>query len=104
MMEAHKNLIGGVLKTGIGLVQLAGRFGGQLTQCIAIRNVGKCPKDKIRAHLYSPSSFDRPEAQPRQQGICLAQRRSFLYLLDANALLREQFFRLSFLLSNRILE
>jgi hypothetical protein len=24
--------------------------------------VGKCPKDKIRAHLYSPSSFDRPYA------------------------------------------
>jgi hypothetical protein len=24
--------------------------------------VGKCPKDKIRAHHYSPSSFDRPYA------------------------------------------
>ncbi len=41
-------------------MQLARCLGSQLAQCIAIRDVGKCPKDKIRAHLYSPSSFDRP--------------------------------------------
>src|ERR1700729_904786 len=62
MVEADENLICSVLKTGIGLVQLTRGLRSQLTQCIAIRNVGKCPKDKIRTHLYSPSSFDRPYA------------------------------------------
>jgi len=33
-----------------------------------------------------------------------ARRRSIFYLLDAYVLLREQFFRLGFLLSNRLLE
>jgi hypothetical protein len=33
-----------------------------------------------------------------------ARRRSIFYLLDAYALLREQFFRLGFLLSDRLLE
>ena len=32
---------------------------------------------------------------------CLARRRSIFYLLDANALLKEQFFRLGCWLSNR---
>jgi hypothetical protein len=60
--------------------------------------VGKCPKDKIRAHLYSPSSFDRPYAHLQTAKNCLARRRSiFFCLLDANALLREQFFRLEFI-------
>jgi hypothetical protein len=33
-----------------------------------------------------------------------ARRRSIFYLLDAYVLLREQFFRLGFLLSNRLLD
>jgi hypothetical protein len=96
VVEANENFIRGVLKAGIGLVQLTRSLRGQLTQCITIFNVGKCPKDKIRAHIYSPSSFDRPYAQ--QQRTRLAQRRSifYFYVLDATALLREQFFRLGF--------
>jgi hypothetical protein len=38
---------------------------------------------------------------PDGKRICLARRRSIFYLLDANALLREQFFRLGCWLSNR---
>jgi hypothetical protein len=101
MVEADENLIGGVLETGVGLVQLTGCLRGKLAQCVTILNVGKCPKDKIRAHLYSPSSFDRPYALFGDGKVCPARRRSIFYLLDANALLREQFFRLGFLLSNR---
>jgi hypothetical protein len=37
----------------------------------------------------------------RRQRVCLARRRSIFYLLDANALLKEQFFRLGCWLSNR---
>jgi hypothetical protein len=61
--------------------------------------VGKCPKDKIRAHIYSPSSFDRPYAHFQgNRGLALrsVDRFSISYVLDATALFREQFFRLVF--------
>ena len=59
-MEADQDLVRSVLQTSIGLVQFPRGLRSQLAQGVAIRDVGKCPKDKIRAHLYSPSSFDRP--------------------------------------------
>ena len=75
-------------------MQLTRSLRSQLTQCITIFNVGKCPKDKIRAHIYSPSSFDRPYAHFQGLALRSVDRFSISYVLDATALLREQFFRL----------
>jgi hypothetical protein len=53
-MEADKNLIGSILQPGIRFMQLSRRLGSQLTQLVAVFYVGKCPKNKIRAHRISP--------------------------------------------------
>ena len=49
-MKADQNVISCVLKARIGLVQFAGRLRGQLAQLIAVRNMGKSPKDQIGSH------------------------------------------------------
>jgi len=44
-METDQNIVGRILKTRIGLVQLTGGLGGQLTKLIPILDVGKRPKN-----------------------------------------------------------
>jgi hypothetical protein len=47
LMEANENVICRILQTGVRLMQLAGRLGGQLAQLIPVRYVGKRPKNQI---------------------------------------------------------
>jgi hypothetical protein len=47
VLETVENLIGGVLEAGVGLMQLAGRFGGELAELIAVGDVGQCSKNEI---------------------------------------------------------
>jgi hypothetical protein len=53
LMEANQNFVRGVLETGIRLMKLPGSLRGQLTELIAIRNVGECPIDQIGTHEES---------------------------------------------------
>src|SRR5665213_3570257 len=41
VLETVQNLVGRVLQAGVGLVQLAGRLGGELAQLIAVGDVGE---------------------------------------------------------------
>jgi hypothetical protein len=50
-VEAHKDVVRGVLKPRVGLVQLTSGLGSQLTELIPVFDMGKSPKDKIRAHF-----------------------------------------------------
>jgi hypothetical protein len=47
VLEAIKNFIGGVLETGVGLVQLAGRLGSELAEFVAVGDVGESSKNEI---------------------------------------------------------
>jgi hypothetical protein len=47
ILEPVEDIIGRVLQTGVGLVQLAGRLRGELTQLVAVRHVRESSKNKI---------------------------------------------------------
>jgi hypothetical protein len=47
VLEPVENFVGGVLQTGVGLVELAGRLGGELAELVAVGDVSKCSKDKV---------------------------------------------------------
>jgi hypothetical protein len=47
VLETIKDLIRGVLKPGIRLMQLTSCLGSKLAELIAIRDVGESSKDKI---------------------------------------------------------
>jgi len=47
VLEAIKNLVGGVLQASVGLVELPGRLGGELAELVAIRDVSESSKNKI---------------------------------------------------------
>ena len=47
VLEPVEDFVGGVLETGVGLVELAGRLGGELAELIAVGDVSKCSKDKV---------------------------------------------------------
>jgi hypothetical protein len=49
-MKAVQNLVRGVLKPCVRLVQLPGCFAGQLAKLVAIGHMRKCPKYQIRTH------------------------------------------------------
>jgi hypothetical protein len=53
-MEPDKYFIRRVLKAGVRLVKLPRGLGGQLTELISIRNVGKCPINQIGTHEGIP--------------------------------------------------
>jgi len=53
--EANHHIVRCILHASVWLVQLTGRLGSQLTQLIAIGNVGQSPKNQIRTHCISPS-------------------------------------------------
>ena len=46
-LEAIKDFVGGVLQTGVGLVQLASCLGGELTQLVTVVDVGHCSKNQV---------------------------------------------------------
>lgn len=47
VFEAVEHFVGGVLEARVGLVELAGRLGGELTQLVAIIHVREGSKNKI---------------------------------------------------------
>jgi len=47
VLEAVENFVSGVLQAGIGLVQLAGRLGGQLAEFVAVCDVGESSKNEV---------------------------------------------------------
>ena len=47
LAEALEDLVGGVLEAGVGLVQLAGRLRCQLTELVAVVDVGQCSENKV---------------------------------------------------------
>ena len=47
VLETIENFVGGVLQTGVGLVQLAGRLRGKLAKLVTVSDVGECSKDEI---------------------------------------------------------
>jgi hypothetical protein len=47
ILEPVEDVIRGVLKTGVRLVELASRLGGELTQLVAVRHVRESSKNKI---------------------------------------------------------
>src|SRR3569833_2022567 len=47
VLEPVQDLIGRVLQTGVGLVQLTGGLGRQLAQLVAVLNVSQSSKDKV---------------------------------------------------------
>ena len=47
VLEAIENFVGGVLQTGVGLVKLTSRLGGQLTEFVAVGDVGESSKNEI---------------------------------------------------------
>jgi hypothetical protein len=49
-MEPDEYFIRGVLQASVRFMELASGLGGQLTELVAIRNVGECPIDQIGTH------------------------------------------------------
>jgi len=47
VLEAVEDLVRGVLQAGVGLVELAGSLGGELTELVAVGDVGECTEDEI---------------------------------------------------------
>jgi hypothetical protein len=53
-MEPNKHFVRGVLQAGVRFVKLPRGLGGQLTELVTIRNVGKCPINQIGTHEGIP--------------------------------------------------
>jgi hypothetical protein len=64
LVKPDKHFIRGVLQAGVGLVELPGGLRGQLTELVAIRNVGKSPIYQIGTHENFLSFFDVLGAVP----------------------------------------
>jgi len=47
VLKAVEDFVGGVLETGVGLVEFAGRLGGELAELITIGDVSESSKNKI---------------------------------------------------------
>jgi hypothetical protein len=66
LMETNKHFVRGVLQAGVWLMKLPGGLGGQLTELVAIRNVGKSPIYQIGTHENSLSFFNVLGAVPHE--------------------------------------
>src|ERR1700758_3689533 len=49
-MKADQDLVCRVLKTRVGLVQLASRLARQLAELVTVGHMAQCPKNQIRTH------------------------------------------------------
>ena len=47
VLETVEDVVGGVLQAGVGLVQLAGGLGGELTELVSVIYVREGTKDQI---------------------------------------------------------
>jgi hypothetical protein len=80
-MEPDEYFIRGVLQAGVRLVELPCGLGGQLTELVAIRNVGECPIDQIGTHENFLSFLDSLGAVPHEYSHWTPVPQSLLFLL-----------------------
>jgi hypothetical protein len=83
-MEPDEHFVRGVLQAGVRLVELPGGLGGQLTELVAIRNVGECPIDQIGTHEDFLSFLDGLGAVPHGSSHWTPTPQSFVVSLTSN--------------------